>query len=250
VQFDEYTEDILENRLIKASLRRLASLHLNTPALRGRVLAMLGAMELVSDQPFSKESLPRFSYTRLNAHYRPAVELATLIIENFAIDLAEGKRTVSGLLFDMNKVFEDFVFGALKLRIQRESGPTDRWLQGARLSLDREGLLNPEPDLSWWRGQRCVFVGDAKYKYTANGSLGDLYQVLAYCIAANVPSGLLIYAEQPRGPVRHQVAHNGPALKVQAIDVSAPIASIEIRIDELAAEIKNDALGTQLYAAA
>ena len=72
------------------------------------------------------------------------------------------------------------------------------WNQGRTIRLDEENALRPKPDLSWWRGRRCLFVGDAKYKLTEEGRLSDLYQLLAYCIATGLDSGLLTTPSSPR----------------------------------------------------
>jgi len=71
--------------------------------------------------------------------------------------------------------------------------------QGAKrrsLVLDKLGRIRLEPDISWWDGQACTFVGDVKYKrITAEGvKHPDIYQLLAYATAANLPTGLLVYA--------------------------------------------------------
>jgi hypothetical protein len=87
-------------------------------------------------------------------------------------------------------------------------------------------------------GRRCLFVGDAKYKLTDDGRLSDLYQLLAYCVATGLGTGLLIYAEQPTGPVQHQIVHGGPALHVEGVDVTSPVPAIETRLDEIAAHIR------------
>jgi 5-methylcytosine-specific restriction enzyme subunit McrC len=239
VAYDDYTEDIPENRLIKAALRRLEVLRPREPALRKRIAETLAAFTVVTDERYSRNAMPTFRYSRLTEPYRPVLELSALIVQNLALDLAAGHRTVTALLFDMNKIFEDFVFASMRLRLAHHLTDRERWVQGETLRLDREGSLRPEPDLSWWHGGRCVFVGDAKYKLTAQGHLSDLYQLLAYCSATGLTEGLLIYAEQPQGPVNHQVVHRGPTLRVASIDVTAPVEAIERCCDQLADEIRD-----------
>ena len=65
-----------------------------------------------------------------------------------------------------------------------------------RIALDQDGKVRLEPDLSWWNGRTCTFVGDAKYKRVEDRRVpnADLYQLLAYTIALDLPGGLLIYA--------------------------------------------------------
>ena len=96
----------------------------------------------------------------------------------------------------MNRVFEDFVVVALREQLRL----SDReFVQGARhrsLWLDRGRRVRLKPDLSWWDAGRCVFVGDVKYKRVQVAEIEhpDIYQLLAYSIATNLPGGMLIYA--------------------------------------------------------
>ena len=59
------------------------------------------------------EPCPQIRYTRLDEHYRPAVELARLIIENSSLELFGGRVTSASFLIDMNLVFERFLYVAL-----------------------------------------------------------------------------------------------------------------------------------------
>ena len=237
VTFDEYTEDIEENRLIKAALRRLEVTRPEAPILRSRIAESLGSFGTVADRTYDRHRLPVFRYTRLSEPYRPLLELSALIVRSMAVELRVGDRPISGLLFDMNKIFEDFVFESLRRRLAPRFAAADTWRQGFPISLDQGGLLRPEPDFSWWRGSRCAFVGDAKYKNTVEGQLSDIYQLLAYCTATGLREGLLVYAQQASGPSVHTVRHDGPTLRVEAIDLEAPVNRVSERCDELANRI-------------
>jgi 5-methylcytosine-specific restriction enzyme subunit McrC len=234
VRYDDYTEDTPENRLIKAAARRLQRLRPSSRVLRARLAEIVESMVLVRDIRYDRNALPTFRYTRLNSHYRPLLELSALVLRSLAVEVRPGGHEVRAFLFDMNQVFEDFIFESLRRRLPLSLVHGDRWSQGETLQLDQEGGLRPEPDLSWWRGTECFFVGDAKYKVTKEGKLADLYQLLAYCTASSLDRGLLIYAEQPGGPARHQIVQGGPILEVRALNLTAPVDDIELRCDELA----------------
>lgn len=237
IRYDNYTEDTPENRLIKAAARRLERLRPKSRTLRARLAEIVSSMALVKDIQYSRNALPSFRYTRLNDHYRPILELSALVLRNLSVEIHPGAREVRAFLFDMNQVFEDFIFESLRRRLPLSVNTEDTWVQGEPLRLDREGTLRPEPDLSWRRGQRCLFVGDAKYKVTKEGRLSDLYQLFAYCTAASLDEGLLIYAEQTAGPSEHRVVNGGPLLRVQAVNLEASVPQIERRCDDLAALI-------------
>ena len=82
-----------------------------------------------------------------------------------------------------------------------------------------------------------MFVGDAKYKETTYGEAGDLYQLLAYCVATGLEQGLLLYAEKPSGPSVHRIVRGGPRLLVETVDVTAPLAQLQRRCHEIALDI-------------
>lgn len=234
VAYDDYTEDIPENRVIKAALRCLERYRPTSATVRARLATALGAMLVVSDVAFSRTSVPRFVFTRLNEPFRPVLELATMIIRNSALEFAAGQQAAAGLLFDMNTIFEDFVFVSLERRLRRWFTACDRLAHGAPVRLDEAGALLALPDIAWWRAGRCVFVADAKYKQTEQGRLEDLYQVMAYCTATDLPEGMLVYAVQGSGPMIHQIVRGGPRLRVESIDLEGSLESIERRFDALA----------------
>ena len=166
---------------------------------RQELRRLRSAFDMVQLGAYRRGVVPAIRYTRLDEHYRPAVELARLIIENSSLELFGGKVSGASFLIDMNVVFEQFLYVALgeALNLTR-----DRWQHQARLKLDKGGSINMEPDLSWWAsrpggGTLPRFVGDAKYKKldTPGFRHADIYQMLAYCTAADLPSGLLIYAD-------------------------------------------------------
>ena len=140
---------------------------------------------------------------------------------------------------DMNAVFQGFVTQALReaLRV------SDRVFRSSEhvcdVTLDEAGEVRLKPDLSWWDGSTCTFVGDAKYKRIRyeHAPNADLYQLLAYATALDLPNGLLIYAEGEEKPAAHRVRHAGIRLEIAALELSGTIDELRARIDELAALI-------------
>jgi 5-methylcytosine-specific restriction enzyme subunit McrC len=234
--YDDYTFDTEPNRLLKAALRRLAYVRFRQPALRSRVNEALAGFAAVSDVAYNRRKLPAFTYTRLNERYRAPLELARLVLQNASVELEEGRTPMTGILFDMNDVFEDFVFAAVGDELRRLVPSTYRWRHGKRVALDVERRVQPEPDMSLWDGASCVFVGDAKYKTTTRGEVDDLYQVLAYCASTGLNDALLLYAEV-ENPVTHQVVRGGPQLHVDSIDLALPTEALKNRCRVVAERI-------------
>lgn len=231
VTYDDFTIDVEENRLLKAALLRLARFRFEDASLRRGIGEALAALTEVSAVRYPSRRIPQVPFNRLNQHYRGAVELARLLLQNTSVELRAGEVLVGQFLVNMNDLFEDFVYAAIGRRLP----PVASWLKEKALYLDEERRVRLEPDLSWWRGGKCLFVGDAKYKRTKKGENHDLYQLLAYCEATGRREGMLIYAEG--APTTHVVRRSGVRLEVAGVDLEAPLEQLEARLDEIAAAI-------------
>ena len=126
-----------------------------------------------------------------------------------------------------------------ELRLTESTFPSDRKLP-RRVFLDEGREFGLEPDLSWWDGATCTFVGDAKYKRVKNERVpnADLYQLLAYTTALDLPGGLLIYAEGEPGSTVHQVLHAGKRLEVATVDLSGSVRDLHGEISMLADRVE------------
>ena len=243
--YDEFTEDIEENRLLKSAINALWRAPVLSPALRCDLGALRPAFTSVAIGYYRQGMAPKIHYTRLNRHYRPAVELARLIVGNSILELSHGENAGASFLMDMNRVFETFLRAALReaLRLSETEWPTAppaerfRIPGGRSLSLDDAAQIPVYPGLSWWRGSRCLFVGDAKYKRLA-AQQADIYQMLAYCTAANLPSGLVIYPAGEGEPAIHRIPHAGKAIEVATVDLNGSPQAILAEVARIAEQVQ------------
>ena len=238
VRYDEFTEDIEPNRLLKAAIVRLGRMRIRSDSARRSLREFDQILGQVAEVEYPPGSIPEVAFHRLNRHYEPAIRLAHLILRSTSIELRRGATRSSTFLVDMNKVFEDFMVVALRETL----GVTDRefpqgasgrrlWLAGDRIRV--------KPDISWWEGRRCVFVGDLKYKKTDYGiPNADLYQLLAYTIAADLPEGLLVYAQGEAEPTVHSIGHAGKLLEIMAVDLSGTPEQILAEVGTVAERIR------------
>lgn len=240
VRFEEFTEDVEENRLLKAAIDQLSRLRIRSVKASRSLQSLAPAFESVHLVAYEPRRLPEILYTRLNEHYRPAVELARLVLRSTSFEFLHGRAVASSFLVDMSEVFESFVAIALRERLRIPERAFPRGARGHPLHLDRAKLIRLEPDLSWWDGPVCRFVGDVKYKRVqATGVLHpDLYQVLAYCIATDLANGLLIYAAGEAPQVRHEVVRIGKDLHVVTLDLGGSQESVLDQVAALAGRIR------------
>ena len=233
VRYDEFTDDIRANQLVKAAAMRLGAMRLRSDKARrslGWVVAMLDGVSLVE---FPRMDVPEVEFSRLNEHYRGVVTLARLILRHGAFEARRGEVRASGFLMNMNEVFQEFVTVAL-----REALGVPSWLFGEHwiASLDEGGRVGLKPDLVWRDRGVCVFVGDAKYKNITGDRVPntDLYQLLAYTTALDLPSGLLVYAKGEADVATYTVRHSDKQLQVSALDLSGSLDDVLGRVGRIA----------------
>lgn len=241
ITYDEFTHDVLENRLLRTAIDRLARIPLRHERSRLVLRDLREQFATVAPLAIGPGSVPEPIWTRLNDRYRPAVSLARLILSDQSVDVRVGEVAATGMLFDMAEVFEAFVHRALQeaLGLGRRAFP--RGADGHRLSLDTDEAIRLKPDLSRWMPDgRCVFVGDCKYKRVKAEGVpnADLYQLLAYASALDLDDGLLVYAAGERAAGSHTVRHLGKRLHVRTLDLAGNPGQVLSQIHLLANEIR------------
>lgn len=237
IRFDEYTEDIEENRLIRAAAYRWGRLRLHNPRTRQDLRSIAVSLQNVGHKDYD-HGIPEVHYTRLNERFRPAVELARLILGTLTIQSTRGHAEAVAFGADMNKVFEDFVVRALRVELQVTEAVLPQAARGKSLYLDAARRIRLEPDLSLWHGERCLMVGDAKYKRLSVSRFlhADIYQMLAYLTATNLRKGLLIYAAGEAEPTHH-VLPDGRLIEVVGLHLHEQPEGILKQIKAIAQQI-------------
>jgi 5-methylcytosine-specific restriction enzyme subunit McrC len=234
--YDDHSADIPENRLVRGATEVLLRMsHVSTRA-RLRLLRVRATLDDVQPtRPGPSVRAPQI--TRLNRRYAGALVLAQLILRGTSIATSRGDVESAAFMFDMNRVFEDFLSAALRGALERRGGHVR--LQDGRRNLDKAGRITLRPDLTWWQAGTCRAVIDAKYKALADGGVpnADAYQMLAYCTAFGLDRGYLVFAKDEQEPVDHVVAGTGTRILVRAIDVECEPDDVLAQVDALAEEI-------------
>ena len=236
VRYDEFTDDIPANRLVKAAAARLGGMRLRSREARTGLGWVAGMLDNVSLMEFPPNAVPEVRFDRLNEHYREVIALSRLVLRHSAFESSRGEVRASGFLVDMNDVFQEFVTQALReaLRVS-----THTLLEKEICSLDKEGQVRLRPDLTWWDGRACTFVGDAKYKNLTGERApnADLYQLLAYVTALDLPGGMLVYAEGEAEAATYRVRRSGKRLEVTALDLSGTLDDVLRRVARIAGRV-------------
>ena len=234
VTYDDYTVDIAENRILLAAARHLLKLPgLRTSTRRGltRIVWQLADVTL----PTTGGPLPSWWESRLNSRYVPALRVAEVVLQGRSFEQRRGDLAVSGFVFSMAKVFEDFVCVALSEAMKSNGGRSE--LQ-YKTHLDVDQQVRIRPDYVWAReGPRIVV--DAKYKAEkpAGFPQADLYQLLAYCTVLGLDDGHLIYASGNEEPRVHEVVRAGIRIHCHTLDLTDNPLGLIAQVHRLAAAL-------------
>lgn len=232
VRYDEFTVDVAENQLLLAAVHRLLRLPRISVQARKTLLRLRLQLADVSLLPRGQE-LPRWQPSRLNIRYQPALRFAELVLAANSFEQRVGSLAVTGFVFDMWRIFEDFVCVALSEAMGAYGGRSE--LQH-RAHFDEARDVSMRPDYVWSTGGGVRVVADAKYKAQkpAGFPQADLYQLLAYCTVLCLQHGHLIYAKGEEVPKRHVVAGSPVTIHCHTLDLERPPAELLDQVSRLA----------------
>jgi len=202
-RFDELSEDIALNRIMKATVRHLSNMSGRAANLqRLRELSFIYAD--VTDVPPPALGWEEVVINRTNRAWRELLGMARLFLRNRYQMTSTGAEHGTALLFEMSALFEEFIGGM----ISRALVGTDYRvrLQGGRRyclsSLDDEReLFQTKPDILIRRDNKIVHLIDTKWKRISprfddreqGVSQADVYQMMAYARLYETPRLTLLY---------------------------------------------------------
>ncbi|HHU08982.1 MAG TPA: hypothetical protein GXZ60_03040 [Intrasporangiaceae bacterium] len=240
--FDDYSEDIAENRILRAAIRRALRVPRIDPLERRRLLQQLGHLDSVSDVAVGPDAVDAIQVSRLNRHYSPALGLSRLILANLTLADARGSTSAASFTVDMNHVFQRFLTERLRRELRGVLDVRDE----PTVHLGAGRTVPMKPDLVFQQGGAVRHVGDIKYKLArdARGRSGDYYQLLAYTTALSLPAGVLVYCRGQGDAVHHTISvrNAGTTLSVRAIDLTGTPEQVDAEITALASAIRDAAL--------
>lgn len=231
LRYDDYVQDIAENRILRTAICRMTRVPGLPEAIRGRLVrldAMLNGASLMSP----RSRLPVWRPSRINARYVPALRLAEIVLQDQSAEPGPDDVTVASFVVSMPKVFEDFVTVALKEALAEYPGET---IAQYVSHLDVEKSIEIKPDVVQLCDGRPATVFDAKYKLEDAASgypNADAYQMLSYCTALGLSRGWLVYAEgKTTGP--RQILNTNVEIVHYPLDLALPPAKLLSQIQQL-----------------
>jgi 5-methylcytosine-specific restriction enzyme subunit McrC len=188
VTYKEYSYNHLINQILLKTLTVIEKVS-GSASLKGRISKLKFSLPALDDIAISKKLFNYIGFDRKNDKYREALQIAELLLLNYSPDIKSGQNDVLALLFDMEMLFEEYVFRRLK-KLSREHDFSV--LRQQSKTFWRSKTIRPDIVL---KHKNRVVVLDTKWKSlsTINPTVDDLRQMYVYNQYFGSDLSVLIY---------------------------------------------------------
>jgi 5-methylcytosine-specific restriction enzyme subunit McrC len=204
--FDEFKEDNLLNQIFKFVTQALSNVSQITDT-KNKLKKIQAIYDDVSLKRITPEISDNVELKRGQRVFEIPFKLAKLFIDNTSIHIKSNNFDSIALLFDMNKLFEEFIFTALKsiyganVKAQVRKGMLKNLYYGNDVIPFKK---HTRSDIQINGLTKQPIILDTKYKIINSAkdiSIDDIYQMIAYSKVYKTDNLILLYPK------------SGPALK-------------------------------------
>ena len=199
-EFDSFTEDTALNQLFLYVATRLQSVSQN--AYNKKILKfIINVYSDISFKCFTEHDLKRIRLNRSQQVFAQPFNLAKMFLEHSSVDMSKHQFDNIALIWDMNILFEEFVFEFLKRNRESLDIYDVKYQKGHRLLKSKDNqhyYANTFVDMFVIKekGQSGIVL-DTKYK-VKSANLGDfdnadIFQVVTYCKLHDSNNAVLLY---------------------------------------------------------
>lgn len=243
-EYDEFLEDNLLNQVFKATISKLLKITLVSSNFKLLTECNL-ILNNVTLTKINYRETQNFRFNRLNKNFEDVYTLAiSLLFGNSYQMVSENMKSYS-FVFDMNKLFEEFVFEFMKNNFSNEfkirtENPQERVFV-------EQPFFNLKPDITIFSNDECKLIIDTKYKHINTNpkdkygvSRNDVYQMFVYSQYYNCRDIVLLYPKNFSSNVDVCMKSDKERdfkLHIKTIDLHRDLFNKEIR-NELREEVK------------
>lgn len=191
-EYDEFSENNFLNQLflfVSTCLYNISNSSYNKKTLK----FIINYYSDISFVRFDKFKVRKIKLTRTQELFKKSFKLAKMFVEQTSVDLSKNKFENITLVWDMNKLFEEFIFELIKRKIPECKAIA----QKPKRLLKRENVTRRDTRIDILIQNPQVII-DTKYKKFTNFddiSSADIYQVTTYCLLHNYKRAILLYPQ-------------------------------------------------------
>ena len=227
VEYDAFTVNRPENRLLKATLQYLYK-HSSSSKNRTDIKSLLNSFGEVEASVDYKADFSKYVADRNMKDYTTALMWSKVFLMGKSFTSFAGSEVAVALLFPMETVFESYVATLLRKELIPKG-----YLVSAQ---DRKYHLFDEPDKKFLmkpdivitrKSDRCIFVMDTKWKVLSESkpnygiSQADMYQMYAYQKKYSAQNVTLIYpkTEKVKDENIQFISEDGVIVRIRFVDL-------------------------------
>ena len=199
-------DNTLNQILLKALL--ILKLIAHNPNHNIRINKLLLSFEDVSEKNITEIWFEKLKFDRNTERYRQAINLAKLIILKYSPDLKGGNENVLAIMFDMNMLYENYVYRKLKVLEVNSEYPNIKVKEQNRTPFWETRGLRADIVVE---AEYKRFVIDTKWKVLRDSkpSDDDLKQMFVYNLHYGTDLSILLYPKttldsSKKKPFRHK----------------------------------------------
>lgn len=157
-------------------------------ALKDRLNRLLFEFQEIDNIEISEKHFRKIVFDRKNSDYQKAFDIAKIIILNYSPSLNYGSENLLTLLFDMNALWEEYIFRIL----QKHKKDEEKVSRQDTKKFWKNKCIRPD---IIFKTKKETFVIDTKWKIieTNNPSDEDLKQMFVYNLHWDAEKALLLY---------------------------------------------------------
>ena len=187
-----YDYDHLINQILFKALLVLQSIT-NNRSLSDSIIRTLGRFPEITENSINKSHFDSLSISRKSIKYDEAIKIAKMILLNYSPDIKGGDENMIALLFDMNKLWEEYVYRELvsyqdeNLKVNFQN--SDKFWENKRIKPDIVITKKVGEDI------KETFIVDTKWKVIdpRKPADDDLKQMFAYNLYWDSSKSMLLY---------------------------------------------------------
>lgn len=203
VRSSAYEVDNIYNQILRQTLQLIHTVS-NSNHLSDKAGRLLQAFPELTSLAITAATFKGLSYDRKTERYKEAIEIARMLLLNYRPDITGGNENIIAILFDMNALWEEWVYCRLKkeetafsITVQRQQS-TSFW--------DAAHLSKPKtirPDIVIQNKEQTIIL-DTKWKLIEGNTPNDedLKQMFVYNLYWQCSESILLYpANEEKAPV-------------------------------------------------
>lgn len=220
------------NQILLKALQILSKIVTNSN-IKDRIERVKLDFPVIKEIEITKAHFDKIKESRKTIPYNEALKIAKMIILNYSPDIKSGRENMLALLFDMNKLWEEYVYRMLQRANMEEYEVSfqnsQKFWEGKTIRPDLV-VIKTVGDISE------TFVIDTKWKIIdyRDPSDDDLKQMYAYNIYWDAGKSMLLYPKITDYPEAfgtfHKGRDNGNACKLGFINVLDSMGKLDLGI--------------------